>query len=393
MSVVERFVALAALPSPSEREQLVACAVRERLADLGLEVVERRLPRSPGAPGNLLARLPATAPGIPLVFCAHLDTAAPAGPIVPTIDGGIVRSAGDTILGADDKAAVAVLLELAAAIVEERLPHPGIELLFSVQEEIGLQGTKAFPVQELGARAGFVFDDASPVGHVVVAAPYQENVEATFAGRAEHVATMPRDAPSAIEAAALAIAAMRLGRLDADTTVNVGVIRGGTARNVVAATCEIEADIRSAEGAPARALAEATHACCVRAAARTGCELHAHVFEGYPGYRLAPGDAPVALACAALEACGHAPRLVTSGGGVDANVLNAAGIPTVNLGNGMRDIHTPDESIAVADLEAMLRVARATVSAAQARARRAGAGRAKCCRTIATTIGVKTTPL
>lgn len=366
MSVVERFVALAALPSPSEREQLVARAVRERLEDLGLDVQERRLPRSPDAPGNLLARLPATAPGIPLVFCAHLDTAAPAGPIVPTIDGGIVRSAGDTILGADDKAAVAVLLELAAAIVAERLPHAGIELLFSVQEEIGLQGTKAFPVQELGARAGFVFDDASPVGHVVVAAPYQENVEAMFAGRAEHVATMPDDARSAILAAAWAIASMRLGRIDADTTANVGVIRGGTARNVVAATCEIETDIRSADGATARALAKEALACCERAAQRTGCELHADVFEGYPGYRLAPGDAPVALACEALEACGHRPQLVASGGGVDANVLNAAGVPTVNLGNGMRDIHTPEESIAVADLEAMLRVARAAVSAAQA---------------------------
>jgi tripeptide aminopeptidase len=144
------------------------------------------------------------------------------------------------------------------------------------------------------------------------------------------------------------------------------VIRGGTARNLVAASCEIEADIRSADGATARALAAEALACCERAAQRTRCKLQADVFEGYPGYRLGPGDAPVALACEALVACGHRPRLVTSAGGVDANVLNAAGIPTVNLGNGMRDIHTPDESIAVADLEAMLRVARATVSAAQA---------------------------
>jgi tripeptide aminopeptidase len=364
MSVGDRFLALAALPSPSEHEQLVAREVRGGLEDLGLAVEEHRLPRSPQAPGNLLARLPATAPGVPLLFCAHLDTAAPAGPIVPTVRDGVIRSATDTILGADDKAAVAVLLELAAATVREGLPQPGIELLFSVQEEIGLQGTKAFPVDRLDARAGFVFDDASPVGHVVAAAPFQENVEATFVGRAAHVGIAPQDGRSAILAAARAIAAMRLGLVAADTTANVGVIHGGTARNIVAAACVIEVDIRSLDGPAARTLAEEAFACCEQAAADTGCELRADVFEGYPGYRLGADDAPVRLACEALAACGHRPQIVTSGGGVDANVLNARGIPTVNLGNGMRDIHTPDESIAVRDLEAMLAVALATVGAA-----------------------------
>jgi tripeptide aminopeptidase len=366
MSVVDRFLALATLPSPSEQEQLVAGEVRGCLEDLGLDIEEHRLPRSPDAPGNLLARLPATAPGIPLLFCAHLDTAPPAGPIVPTVQDGVISAATDTILGADDKAAVAVLLELAAAIVRQGVPHPGVELVFSVQEEIGLQGTKAFPVAQLGARAGFVFDDASPVGHVVVAAPYQENVEATFLGRAAHVGVAPQDGRSAILAAARAIAAMRLGLVAADTTANVGVIHGGTARNIVAAACEIEVDIRSLDGPAARALAQEAFACCEHAAADTGCELRADVFEGYPGYRLDPSDAPVRLACDALEACGHRPQIVTSGGGVDANVLNARGIPTVNLGNGMRDIHTPDESIAVRDLEAMLAVALGTVRAAAA---------------------------
>jgi tripeptide aminopeptidase len=369
MSVVDRFLALARLPSPSEHEQLVAREVRAGLRGLGLDVEEHRLPRSPQAPGNMLARLPATAPGIPLLFCAHLDTATPAGPIVPVLQDGVIRTATDTILGADDKAAVAVLLELAAETVRRGLPHPGIELLFSVQEEIGLQGTKAFPVGGLDARAGFVFDDASPVGHVVAAAPYQENVEATFIGRAAHVGVAPRDGRSAILAAARAISSMRLGPVAADTTGNVGVIHGGTARNIVAAACEIEVDIRSLDGATARALAEEARACCEHAAAQTGCELRADVFEGYPGYRLGPGDVPVRLACDALEASGHRPQIVASGGGVDANVLNERGIPTVNLGNGMRDIHTPEESIAVRDLEAMLAVALATVGAAVAQPR------------------------
>jgi tripeptide aminopeptidase len=359
---VALFCELAAIPSPSSREAAVADRVCAYLEELGLDVAEQPLPGSESR--NLLCRLPARASGQPLLFCAHLDTVTPNGPVEPVLDDGLIRNAGGTILGADDKAAVAVLLAAAHAIVRNGRPHAGIELLFTCQEEIGLQGIKAFDCSRLEARAGFVFDDASPVGHIVVSAPFQENLELTFQGRAAHAGLAPEQGASAILAAARAIAAMPHGRIDAESTANVGVIGGGVARNIVAEACSIEIDVRSYAASRAHALVTELLACCEAAAARTGCTLDQTVFEGYPGYALAADDPPVALAGRALRACGHEPVLISSGGGVDANVLNARGIPTANLGNGMQGIHSADEQIAARDVRAMVDVTLALIEEA-----------------------------
>lgn len=355
MSVVDLFVQLAAIPSPSREERAVAERVAHELERLGLAVEAELVGGHDGSP-NLLCRLPATAEGTPLLFCAHLDTAPPDGPVEPVVERGVVRNRAGTILGADDKAAVAVLVEAARALVRERRPHPGIELLFTCQEEIGLQGAKAVRPEALRARAGFVFDDEGPVGRVVAGAPFQENVLATFRGRAAHAGVAPEEGRSAIVAAARAIAVLPNGRVDPDTTANVGVIRGGVARNLVPDACNVEADVRSFDGGRAREVVEGMLSACARAAQAAGCTVEADVFEGYPGYVLDAESVPVALARAALAECGRTAQLVRSGGGSDANVLNARGVPTVNLANGMRRIHTRDEHVAVADLEAMVRV-------------------------------------
>ena len=363
-AVVELFRELAAIPSPSCHEGLVADRVQDELGGVGLEAEVQPLDGT--RTGNLLVRLPATAPGVPLLFCAHLDTVPPDGPLDPVVEDGVVRNAGGTILGADDKAAVAVLLAAIRGVVEDGRPHAGLEILFTCQEEIGLQGSKAFDFGRLDAEAGFVFDDASPVGTVVVAAPFQENVLVTFRGRASHAGLAPEDGRSAIVAAARAVAAMPNGRLDPETTANVGVISGGVARNVVAAECRIEADVRSYEAGRARGLVPELLEHCSAAATSVGCAVESETFEGYPGYRLRPDDLPVRLAADALRRCGLEPELISSGGGVDANVINARGIPTANLGNGMAHIHTSDETIATADLVAMVDVALALIQTAAA---------------------------
>jgi tripeptide aminopeptidase len=372
VDVVELFRELAAIPSPSRHERRVAERVQAELGALGLEA-ELQLLDGTGT-GNLLVRLEATAPGVPLLFCAHLDTVPPDGPLDPVVEDGVLRNAGGTILGADDKAAVAVLLAVVRGVVEARRPHAGLEILFTCQEEIGLQGAKAFDFDTLDAEAGFVFDDASPVGTVVVTAPYQENVLVTFRGRAAHAGLAPEDGRSAIVAAARAVAAMPNGRVDPDTTANVGVIGGGVARNVVAAECSIEADVRSYAPGRARELVTELLEHCTRAAESVGCTVESETFEGYPGYRLRSEDLPVRLATGALRRCGHDPELISSGGGVDANVVNARGIPTANLGNGMAHIHTSDETIAAADLVAMVDVALALVDGARAAQAAAAAG-------------------
>src|SRR5215207_11741441 len=225
--VVGLFTELAAIPSPPGSEREVADRVRAYLEDLGLEVSEDDAgARIDSDAGNLLCRLEATRQngGIPIFLCAHLDTVQPTGPLEPVVEDGVVRNAGGTILGADNKAAVATMLEAARRILAENRPHAGIELLFTSKEEVGLQGAKAFDASRLRADTGFVFDQAAPIGEVVLGAPYARQIEAVIRGRAAHAGMAPEEGRSAIAAASRAIADLRLGRLDDETTANVGLI-------------------------------------------------------------------------------------------------------------------------------------------------------------------------
>ncbi|MBD0330997.1 MAG: M20/M25/M40 family metallo-hydrolase [Thermoleophilia bacterium] len=370
VDVLDLFLELAAIESPPGGERPVADAVAAYLARLGVAVEEDDAGARVGAgAGNLLCRLPGARGGdggVRIFLCAHLDTVPPAGRVEPVVEDGVVRNAGGTILGADNKAAVAVMLEAARRVLEERRPHAGVELLFTPKEEVGLRGAYAFDHTRLGARVGFVYDQAAPIGEVVVGAPTQRSLELRFAGRAAHAGMYPEEGRSAIAAAARAIADMRLGRLDEETSANVGVIAGGTARNIVPDRCVVEAEVRSHADAKVSQLVQEILDAATFGASLAECEVEATVEQTYRAYRFAPGDPPVRLAAAALERCGFAPRYVLTGGGADANVFNERGLPCVNLANGMLDIHTPDERIAVADLEAMVDVTLALVDAAAA---------------------------
>ncbi len=365
--VLTLFTDLAAIPSPPGEERAVADRVRAYLEELGLEVEEDDAGGRIGSTtGNLLARLPATAAngGEPIFLCAHLDTVPPTGPLEPVVEDGVVRNAGGTILGADNKAAVAAMLDATSRIVEERRAHAGVELLFTPKEEVGLQGAKAFDVSRLEASTGFVYDQGAPVGDVVLGAPFASNVEVVLRGRAAHAGMAPEEGRSAIAAAARAIADLRLGRLDDETTANVGLIDGGTAKNIVPDRCSFSIDVRSHTEEKLSGLVREMLESITFAAALEQCEAETTVTESYRGYRFARGDRPVALACAALERTGIEPRLGFTGGGADANVFNERGKACVNLANGMMEIHTPDEHIAVVDLERMVDVTLALVEIA-----------------------------
>ena len=366
--VLTLFTELAAIPSPPGEERAVADRVRSYLEELGLEVDEDDAGSRIGSTtGNLLARLPATSDngGEPIFLCAHLDTVPPTGPLEPVVEDGVVRNAGGTILGADNKAAVAAMLDAASRIVEEGRGHAGIELLFTPKEEVGLQGAKAFDASRLEAVTGFVFDQGAPVGDVVLGAPYARNVEVVLRGRAAHAGMAPEEGRSAIAAAARAIADLRLGRLDDETTANVGLIHGGTAKNIVPDRCSFSLDVRSHNEEKLADLVREILESITFAAALEQCEAETTVLESYRGYRFARGDRPVALACAALVRAGVQPRLGLTGGGADANVFNERGKECVNMANGMMEIHTPDEHIAVADLERMVDVTLALVEVAR----------------------------
>jgi tripeptide aminopeptidase len=366
--VLTLFLELAALPSPSGEERAVADRVLDYLQALELDTDEDAAGSQIGSSmGNVLCRLAPTngAGGTPLFLCAHLDTVPPEAPIEPIVgEDEIVRNGAGTILGADNKAAVAVMLEAAARLLEDGRSHPGLELLFTPMEEVGLRGAAAFDAERLEARAGYVYDHAGPVGEVILGAPYQRKLDVHFHGRAAHAGMYPEEGRSAIAAAARAIADLRLGRLDAETTANVGQIEGGTARNVVPEHCRFLAEARSHDERKLADVVQEMLETVTFAATLTECEVEAQVEGSARGYRFRRDDLPVRIAADALERSGRAPSYILSGGGADANVFNERGLQCVNLANGMTDIHTPDERIAVADLEAMVDVTLALIEVA-----------------------------
>ncbi len=355
--VLDLFTDLAAIPSPPGEERAVADVVTRYLRDLGLEVDEDDAGARVGSNmGNVYSRLEGTAEGTPVFLCAHLDTVPPTGPIEPVVEDGIVRNAGGTILGADNKSAVAAMLDATRRVLAENRPHAGIELLFTPKEEVGLLGAAAFDHERLRARVGYVYDQAGPIGEVILGAPYSHSMEVTFHGRAAHAGMVPEEGRSAIASAARAIADLRLGRLDEETTANVGTIKGGTAGNIVPEWCSFLAEARSHdEGKLADVVQEMLDAISF-AAGLEDCEVETQVHKSYRGYRFKRDDEVVQLAHAALERTGFTPSYGLSGGGADANVFNERGLACLNLGNGMQDIHTPDERIAVVDLEGMVEV-------------------------------------
>jgi len=364
---LELFLELAALESPPGLERAVADRVGAVLRGLGLEVDEDEAGSEiDSTAGNLLTRLPPTADGEPLFLCAHLDTVPPDGPLSPLVEDGVVRNSGGTILGADDKAAVVVMLEAVRRVVEEGRPHAGIELVFTPKEEVGLRGAYAFDASRLHARVGYVYDQAGPIGEIVLGAPNAQTLDVRFHGRAAHAGMYPEEGRSAIAAAARAIADLRLGRVDEETTANVGTITGGTARNIVAEWCSFTAEARSHDEQKLAALVQEMLDAFTFAAGVAECEVDTALSRSYRGYRFRKDDQALRLAVEALDAVGVTPSFALSGGAADANVFNERGLQCVNLANGMADIHTPDERIAVADLELMVDVTLALFDAALA---------------------------
>jgi len=355
------FVRLCEIESPSLHERAVAEAVASELRAAGLAVEEDDTAEAVGSQcGNLIARIPAPEGARTVLLCAHLDTVPLAAPVNVQRDGGVFRNANEAILGADNKAAVAVLLGVARRLAEQGSPV-GVELLFTTAEELALRGAKEFDRSVLSSEFGFVFDHASPIGEIIVAAPTYYRIEARFRGVAAHAGIRPEAGRNAIVAAAKALSRMRIGRLDEGTTANAGTIKGGTAANVVAEHALLGLEARSLDDAEAgRVVSEMVDA-CTEAATDTGCDVETTVAQLFRAYRLPRTALQVRAAAAALESLGIEPAYVPTGGGSDANALIAAGLPMLNLANGTERNHQPNESVTVEALETMLDVALALV--------------------------------
>ena len=351
----DTFARLCEIRSPTGEEREVADTLAAELRSMGLEVEEDDAagPAEAGA-GNLLARVVGERDDY-VMFCAHIDTVPHKDRVEVVNDEGVFRSAGDTILGADNKAAVAVFMELVRRGVE-KTPPVGIELLLTVAEEQGLRGAKAFDIGKLRAPIGYVLDHAGPVGEVITATPTQMKILADFVGVEAHAGVRPEDGSSAIEAAAAAIGRMNLGRLDEGTTANVGIIKGGTSGNVVPGHCGIQAEARSLDAGRAADVAGEIADACAWGASEFGCDVDVRVQELFRGYKVPSSSTALGFAEESLRAAGVEPRRAAIGGGSDANVFRLAGFDSVLLANGPDGVHTNGEHVAAADLDKMLEV-------------------------------------
>jgi tripeptide aminopeptidase len=348
------FIDLVQIDSPSGEEAAIAQDLERRFSSLGMSVQRDEL-------DNVLARLPGE--GAPVLLAAHMDTVMPGRGIKPVIKDGVVCSDGTTVLGADDKAGVTAILEVLNTIVERRLPRPPLEVVITVQEEVGLVGAKALDKTELQAQMGISLDSGGPQGTIVVSAPSQDSVAAIVHGKAAHSGSAPEKGISAILVAAEALCEMPLGRIDPETTANIGIIKGGTARNVIPDRVELLGEARSQR---LDKLVEQTArmiAALEGAADRHGATVDVQVERAYDGYTLDENDPLVRRLANACRAAGVEPTFVPSGGGSDANIYNAHGMNVVNLSVGMNNVHTTDEHVAIADIVAATEVVLTFISA------------------------------
>jgi tripeptide aminopeptidase len=342
------FTELCRIPSPSWEEAACAQRVTDELRAIGLTV-------EADDAGNLLARVRGRGERT-ILLCAHLDTVPPLAPIEPVLVDEGWENANDGILGADNKAAVAMLIEIARRCSIEGSPV-GLELLFTVAEEVGLQGAKRFDVSRLDADFGYVFDHATPIGEVVTASPTLYRIEAEFHGRSAHAGIRPEQGRSAILAAAHAAAKMPHGRIDEQTTANLGYLHGGVeSTNVVPERARLLAEVRSVDPDKAEEALAGVIDALHDGASHGECDVDLVTEKQVVGYRQRPSSPAVTAIEAALRTHGYEPRRIATGGASDANVFEAAGLACVNVANGTERNHEPTERVSSYALESMLDV-------------------------------------
>lgn len=368
--MTDELMALVRIDSLSRREGAIAKRLAAALAALGADVsVDDAGERVGGETGNVIARLPGTLPGPAIVLSAHMDTVVPGEGVVPVREGGRIRSDGRTILGGDDKSGVAIIMEVLRTLVERRIPHAGVEVVFTICEEIGLLGAKHFAVDRLKAKDGLVLD-SDDARFLFTKGPAADRLEFTVTGLEAHSGICPERGISAIQVASEAIAGMRLGRVDPETTANLGVIHGGAAANIIPKETVIRGEARSLDEKKLDGQTTHMRRRFAEAAARhevtvDGVVHRAHVAEvierDYDRLHVPEDSAIVRDVLGAARRVGAPVTTRATGGGCDANVFNAKGLQIANLGTGMRAIHTRNEYLLIDEFIRSARIVLETV--------------------------------
>lgn len=347
--LVNEFIELVQIDSETKYEGEIAKVLKQKFTELGLEVLEDQAKEKTGhEANNLICNLPGNVKEADTIFfTSHMDTVTPGKKVKPTIQDDYITSDGTTILGADDKAGIAVLLETIRTLKENNIDHGDIQFVITVGEESGLVGAKAIDTNLLQAKYGYALDSDGEIGSLIVAAPYQSKIKAKIYGKSAHAGVEPEKGVSAITVAAKAIAQMKLGRIDEETTANISYFHGGKINqtNVVCDYVEIVGEARSLQQVKLKNITEEMKKAFVEVAEQHGGSAEVEIKEMYPGFQLNKDDPVVQIAQQTATQLGFSTKLLKSGGGSDANIFNSHGIPTANLAVGYEYIHTTNERI------------------------------------------------
>ncbi|GAU75695.1 M20/M25/M40 family metallo-hydrolase [Fusibacter sp. 3D3] len=349
--LVEAFMQYVQISSPTKSEGAFANFIKVELEKLGLEVSIDDAGEKVGSDtGNVIAKLNGTCNGDPILLSCHMDTVSPSIDIKPVIKDHVIYSDGTTILGADDKAGIAAIIEALTVIKENDIPHGPIEISLSIFEEGGLHGAKNLDFKKFESQSAFVLDSGGDPGQIIIQGPAQDKIHARITGKSAHAGVCPEEGISAIMVAANAIDQMKLLRIDSETTANIGTIQGGSVTNIVASEVEILAEARSLNNDKLKAQSDHMKACFENAAAKFGAKVEVEINRMYNAFKVDATEDIVKIAEMACTNIGIKPFTAASGGGSDTNIFNANGIKAINLGIGERKPHTLEEHIHIKDL-------------------------------------------
>lgn len=350
--ILDTFLSLVTTDTQTKHEGQMADLLQSRLESMGFTVQRDQAgERIGGETGNLIAKLKGNGGGRTLLLCSHMDRVTPGTGIKPQINDGVITSDGTTILGADDAAGLAAILEAIQSALEQGIERPDIEVVCTIAEEGGLNGSKNLDFSLLSAKEAYIIDSSTPVGTVVNKAPAQTKVTYRIVGKAAHGGVEPEKGINALYVAAHALTRMKLGRIDAETTANLGIAQGGVATNMVMEKFEMKGDARSLVTEKMDAQVQHMTEVFEQTAKEYGAKLEKEIVFSYGPVNLKPGDPVLDHAFAAIRRVGLTPDLRSTGGGSDANVFNTKGIAACNLGTGYENAHSLSERIRVSDLE------------------------------------------
>lgn len=349
--MIDEFLELVRIDSLTHHERKMADLLIKKLKAMGMEPCEDDAGALTGGDaGNIICTLKGGKNVPAILLMAHMDTVVPGLGKKPVIEGSIIKSDGTTVLGGDDVAGLECILEALRVIRERDIEHGDIQIVFTVAEEGGLFGSKNLDYSKIYAKLGFVFDGSGPIGTVAVSGPSQNQISVVVKGKAAHAGMEPEKGISAVKIASEAITVMRLGRIDAETTANIGTINGGQATNIVCDRVDISAEARSRN--PERLKEQTGHMrdCFERAARKYGGSVDFTAELAYPSFNIGEGDAIIPILRRAARTAGVELILEATGGGSDTNVINGKGIQAVDLSVGMDKMHSVEEQICIDDM-------------------------------------------